>query len=247
MRPAAAAGAALLAALAGNAHADTGVAVSVAADRLSNNTRDWRESTVELQQRYGPRRSASLALSETERFGLRDDRIGVTVAAPLGDALVLSADAGASSTHRVLARHALGASVQYEFARAWLVHGGVRTTRYDQERVNQGLLMLEHYAGPFSWSVGWRPTRAFGTTAHNGELRASYYYGDASSVGLILAGGREAASIGETVALASMRSAALVGRHRLAPDWTLLYSAGHTRQGDFYTRNGLSLGIQHTF
>jgi YaiO family outer membrane protein len=137
--------------------------------------------------------------------------------------------------------------VQYEFAPAWLLHGGARSTRYDETRVNQGLLMLEHYVGPFSWAAGWRPTRAFGTTAHNGELRASYYYGDAGSVGLILAAGREATSIGETVTLASMRSVALVGRHRLQRNWTLTYSAGHTRQGDFYTRNGLSLGIQYAF
>lgn len=238
---------AILALAAGCAGAQTSVALTGAADRLSNDTQDWRESTVALRQRYGPRHDAGLALTRTERFGLRDNQLAVSYAAPAGDALVVTADANASDTHRVLARHALGAALQLEFAPAWLIHGGARTTRYDAARVNQALLMLEHYAGPFSWAVAWRPTRAFGTTAHTGELRASYYYGDAGSVGLILAGGREAASIGETVALGSVRSAALVGRHHVNRNWALLYSATHTRQGDFYTRNGFSLGIQHTF
>lgn len=229
------------------AQAETSVGFSLAAEHLSNDTPDWHDATVHILHQYGTRRTASLALTQTERFGLRDKQISATTAIPIGKAVVATIDGNLSDTHRVLAKHAYGATLQVEFAPAWLIHGGGRTTKYDAERVNQGFLMLEHYFSSFSWAAGWRPTRAFNTSAHSGELRGTYYYGDRNSVGLILAGGKEAASIGGNVSLTSMRSAVVVGRHWLTPDWALNYSIGHTQQGDFYTRNGLSLGVQYAF
>jgi YaiO family outer membrane protein len=78
-------------------------------------------------------------------------------------------------------------------------------------------------------------------------LRGSYYYSDVSSVGIILAAGQEATSLGQSVVLASIRSAAIVGRHRINADWALTYTFAHTRQGDFYQRNSTNVGVQYTF
>lgn len=239
--------AALLMAAGAAANAQSTVGLTLGADHLTNNTPDWHETSVQLQHQYGPRQSVGLGLTRTERFGLQDSQFLANYVHPVGEKLVASFDANASSTHRVLARHAFGAALQFEFAPAWLLHAGGRTTKYDAERVNQGLLMLEHYFSSFSASLGWRPARAFDTTAHSGELRGAYYYGDRNSVGLILAGGKEAANIAGIVTLTSLRSAAVVGRHWLNRDWAVNYSAGHTRQGDFYSRNGISLGLQYTF
>lgn len=239
--------AAVLLAGASTVNAQSTVGLTLGNENLSNNTPDWREASVQLQHQYAPRHSAGVAFTRTERFGLQDRQFNVNYARPFGEKLVASIDANASSTHRVLARHAIGAALQFEFAPAWLMHAGARTTKYDAERVNQGLLMLEHYFSSFSVSLGWRPARAFDSTAHSGELRGAYYYGDRNSVGLILAGGKEATSIAGAVTLTSLRSAAIVGRHWLNRDWAVNYSAGHTRQGDFYSRNGISLGLQYAF
>lgn len=216
-------------------------------EHLSNGSPDWRESSVQLNHMLGQRQSVGLGLTRTRRFGLNDTQVNAGYVTPLHPALVLSLDANASGSHRVLARNAVGGALQYEFARGWLLHGGGRSTRYNDVRVNQGLLMLEHYFSDFSASLAWRPARAFGTTAHGLELRASYYYSDRDSAGLIVAGGKEAANTGGGVRLSSLRSAALVGRHWLGQRWALNYSLGHTRQGDFYLRNGFSLGLQAAF
>ncbi|WP_420476195.1 YaiO family outer membrane beta-barrel protein [Noviherbaspirillum sp. ST9] len=234
-------------AAAATANAQSTVGLTLGTEHLSNSTPDWREASVQLQHQYAARHGSGLAFARTERFGLQDRQLSANYARPFGEKLVVSVDANASSTHRVLARHGIGAALQFEFAPAWLVHAGARTTKYADERVNQGLLMLEHYFSSFSASIGWRPARAFDSTAHSGELRGAYYYGDRNSVGLILAGGKEAASIAGAVTLTSLRSAAVVGRHWLNRDWAVNYSAGHTRQGDFYSRNGISLGLQYAF
>ncbi|NVD97342.1 YaiO family outer membrane beta-barrel protein [Massilia sp. BJB1822] len=216
-------------------------------EHLSNGSPDWRETSLQLNYGLAPRQSVGLGLTRTRRFGLNDTQVNAGLVTPLGAALVLSLEANASSSHHVLAKNALGGALQYEFSRGWLLHGGGRSTRYNDVRVNQGLLMLEHYFSDFSASLAWRPARAFGTTAHGLELRASYYYSDRDSVGIIVAGGKEAANTGGGVQLSSLRSAALVGRHWLGQDWALNYSLGHTRQGDFYIRNGFSLGLQAAF
>lgn len=216
-------------------------------EHLNNGSPDWNETGVRLNYTLAPRHVFELAVARTERFDLQDRQLGALYVAPLSRELTASLEANASSTHRVLARNGFGTTLQYEFAPAWLLHGGVKTTRYDTVRVNQALLMLEHYFSSFSWAVAWRPAHAFGTNANSAEVRGSYYYGDKNSVGVILAGGKEAASIGSTVTLTDLRSAALVGRHWLNREWALNYAIGSTRQGNFYVRNGMTLGVQYAF
>ena len=216
-------------------------------EHLNNGSPDWNETGVRLNYTLAPRHAFDLAVARTERFDLQDRQLSALYVAPLSKGLTGSLEANASSTHRVLARNAFGTTLQYEFAPAWLLHGGVKTTRYDTVRVNQALLMLEHYFSNFSWAVAWRPAHAFGTNANSAEVRASYYYGDKNSVGVIVVGGKEAANIGNAVILTDLRSAALVGRHWLNREWALNYGIGSTRQGDFYVRNGMTLGVQYAF
>jgi YaiO family outer membrane protein len=145
-------------------------------------------------------------------------------------------------------REAGCAAIQYEFAPAWLLHGGFKTTTYDNTTVYQGLVRLKRYVSSFSWSVAWRPTQALGTDAQGVELRGSYYYGDKNVVGLSLAAGREAAAVGnQRVVLADVRTVALTGRHWFDPAWALTYALERTRQGTFYSRSGIRLGVQYSF
>ena len=225
----------------------TTVGVDLQNDTLSNASPDWRALTLRVKRDLGPRRLAELALGTTRRFGLADTQLSGLYAWPVSALLSASVEASASPSHRVLARNALGATLQYEFAPAWLLHGGAKSTAYRDARVNQALLMLERYVGATSWALAWRPSRAFDTTAHSVELRAAYYYADKASIGLSVATGRETTSTGCGVVLAEVQALTLTGRHWVTPAWALNYALGHTRQGDFYSRKGISVGLAHAF
>ncbi|HWJ94984.1 MAG TPA: YaiO family outer membrane beta-barrel protein, partial [Telluria sp.] len=188
-----------------------------------------------------------LSLARTSRFGLHDNQFAASYSMPLSAELTATIDANASDTHRVLARHAFGGELQYEFAKGWLAHGGARTTSYDSATVNQALVSLERYIGDYSMTAAWRPTHAYGTTSHGFELRGSRYYGERSAVTLILAGGREAASVPGGVSLTGVRSVALTGRHWFDRHWAATWAVGHTRQGNLYSRDGITLGAQYAF
>lgn len=238
-----------LPALAAAAESDpaTTLGVDASHESLDNGTDDWRALTLRARHDFAPRQIAELTVNETERFGLRDNQFGALYSTPVGKALTATIDANFSSTHRVLARSAVGAGLQYEFSKGWLAHAGLRTSDYGAERVNQMHLMLEQYVGAASWSLAWRPTRAFATTAHSAELRGAWYYGERNAVGLSYARGKEAATTPFAVTLTDVRALALTGRHAIAPGWTANYALAHTRNTGLYTRKGVSFGLAYSF
>jgi YaiO family outer membrane protein len=225
----------------------TMVGVSGSYERLTGNQPNWHDYSLRLNQNFGSRRILDAAITETRRFDQSDTQFSGMYSSPISPKLSGSLEGNVSPTHRVLPRYAAGGTLQYEFARAWLAHGGLKTTEFNDVRVNQGLLMLEHYFSNFSWALALRPSRAFGATANSTELRGGYYYGDRNSVSLSLSGGREATSIATGVVLADVRTAAIFGRHWLNRNWSANYAIGHTRQGDFYTKNGIALGVDYAF
>jgi YaiO family outer membrane protein len=225
----------------------TTLGVEAAHESLDNGSDDWRALTLRARHDIAPRQLAEFTWNETERFGLRDNQLGLLYSSAIGAALTATVDANFSNTHRVLARNAAGASLQYEFRKGWLAHAGLRTSDYSSARVNQAQLAIEQYVGAASWSLAWRPTRAFGTTAHSAELRAAWYYGERNAIGVSYARGQEAASTPFDVTLTDVRAAALTGRHAIAPRWTVNYALSHTRNSGLYTRKGISGGLAYTF
>lgn len=229
------------------AAAQTTVGINQGFDHLSGPADDWHDTSLSVRHQAAPRLGFGAGITRIERFGISETQFSAGADMPLSERLTASVDGNFSSDHQVLARHALGATLQYEFAKGWLVHGGGRSSSYNDVHVNQSLLMLERYVGNYSFSGAWRAARAFGTTAHSGELRGNYFYNDRSAVGLSLAVGKEAANIAGTTRLTSVQSAALVGRHWFDQRWAVTYALASTRQGDFYVRNGVNLGLQAAF
>lgn len=228
--------------------ATTQAEFSSESSQLSNHTPDWRAESLRISRKSGPRDIAEVTLAHTNRFGLDDYQLSAYGAMPLSDKLTATLGASISPSHRVLARHGVEAALQYEFAPAWLAHAGLGSKRYSATNVSQASLMLEHYFSSFSLAAAWRPVRALGVNASSAELRGAYYYAEASSLGLIVSSGREATSVNAgTVLLADVRTAALLGRHRLSPQWALSYGLTRTRQGGFYNLNSVRLGAEYVF
>jgi YaiO family outer membrane protein len=222
--------------------------LAVEHDRLSNGYAAWTETALSASRQWQRAEVAEATLTQARRFGLTDTQAEVAYTRPLGPLLTASAQLSLSPTHHVLPRNSVGASLQYAFSPAWLLHTRLRHTRYSSSEVDQATLMLERYVGNYSASLAWRPVRALGVHASGLELRANRYYGQDSSIGLIAGAGREPTQLGaDAITLAQVRSLALVGRHRVAPGWSVVYALHRTRQGDFYTRTGASAGAQHDF
>jgi YaiO family outer membrane protein len=222
--------------------------VAAESSRLSNDSPDWRALSLRVARTRGPRQVQELTLTDSSRFGLKDQQIGALIALPLAERLTATLDAQVSPSHRVLARHGVGGNLQYEFAPAWLLHTGVGFKRFNDARVTQGSVMIEHYFSSFSAAAAWKPVSALGTHSTSTEVRAAWYYGDASSLALVLSRGDEATAVAASrVELADVRSLAVFGSHRFSPAWSLTYGLARTRQGAFYNLNSVRLGAQYLF
>lgn len=208
----------------------------------------WREQGLSWRRGWQDGRGLELGVTATERFGLEDQRLSVDVQQPLSLSVGLALEAAWSPTHRVLAQGTAGARLSWKFAPQWVGYAGARTSRFNETHVHQGTLAVEHYVGAFSLAASWMPTQALGASTASGSLRGDWYYADRSAVGLLLAGGQEATRVGPgTLVLADVRSVALVGRHALSAQRTLRWGLERTRQGDFHTRTGASVALQHAF
>lgn len=241
----------LLAAAAGHAFADAPlnkVALEAESSRLGAGQPDWRQQTLRLGHQRDRRTLVEVEASHVHRYGQHDVEAALAGSLPLAEPLTLALRVSHSPTHRVIARGSAGAALQWEFQRAWLLHGALRHTKYDAVDVNLASLMLEHYFGEYSALLGVHNARAFGRDTRSYELRASRYYGEGSSVGFLLAVGDEAVAIAPgTVVLARVETLALLGRHAMTGPWALRWGLHRTRQGSFHTRTGGSLGVEYVF
>jgi YaiO family outer membrane protein len=221
--------------------------LSTEQQQLSHGKPGWTENTVRLNRQLGPRQLIEASLVQANRFNTNDEQLNATYVQPLSEKLAVTVDGSLGTMHRFLPQHSLGLTLQYEFAPAWLVHGGVKSTRYNDVSVEQSILMVEHYVSAFSWAVAWRPVRVSDTSTSSAELRGSYYYGEKNAVTLSASNGQEATIDNTLVTLANVSSIALSGRHWVNRDWALTYVLNSTHQGDYYSRNGLRIGVQYIF
>ncbi|MBI5922136.1 MAG: YaiO family outer membrane beta-barrel protein [Betaproteobacteria bacterium] len=232
------------------AFAQTGSAIewTQSGDRLSNGGANWHSEELRLSRQIAPKNSIDGTFRHVSRFGLADTQLEINYAAPLSARLTGAVTASGSTSHRFLPKSDLGASLQYEIAPTWLVHAGAGATGYEKANVAKAMLGIEHYFSAFRAAVGWRLARADGVPANGADIRLDYYYDDLDFIGLQAASGREAANIdGRGVIVSSVRSAGLIGRHGLTRHWMLRYGVERVKQGDFYNRTGVRLGVQYAF
>ncbi|MCG2583962.1 YaiO family outer membrane beta-barrel protein [Massilia sp. TS11] len=222
-------------------------ALSSTRDQLSNGGSDWTEHSLSLRRVNGRHLNAGLELSQTERFGLRDQRVAADGSLQVLPELSFTGEAAYSSSHHVLARDMLGGGLLWEAAHGWLLQAAVRTSGYANVRVNQFTLGAERYTGDFSHALLLRSAHAYGSAAHSAEWRSNWYYSDTDAVSLSLAAGQEASQLGSRVLLTSSRTLAVTGHHSLDAHWTLQYGLARTRQPDLYNRTSISLGLRTAF
>ena len=107
----------------------TVVELSAETSQLSNNNPDWHSESLRVARKLGQRDVKELTLTQTRRFDLADQQISGFYVTPLSEKLTASVGANISPSHRVLAKHGIDATLQYEFAPAWLAHAGLGSKR----------------------------------------------------------------------------------------------------------------------
>ncbi len=216
-------------------------------DTLTRGRASWRNESVFVDRKWVDGSVGGVRINTTQRYGLNDSQLEGYYSLPLTQLLRAGIDVQASPSHRVLAKTGIGASAQYEFAKAWLAHASARQLRYDSVTVDQLSAGIEHYFGNWGAYAGVTHSHAYAANTRTWIARLSRYYGERDRVNLIVASGSEPVNIAGNVTNSDVNSATVTGRHWLTKAVAIDYSAGITQQGNFYTRRGGSLGLALAF
>ncbi len=232
---------------AGSAHSE--LALSRSRETLSNNPNDWIDTQLEWLRQYAPRKVLIGRATASERFGLRDNTLGLSGYYPLAERTTAYAEATTSDTHRVLPRDSLHLQLAHSLADGWGVLGGLRHVSYNVTSVDIADLTLERYFSDYRLAFTAYPSRSqIAGNASSYRLQFSRYYGEENNIQLAIVRGTEVDKPTgvDSVLATSVRSVALFGRHWLTRDVGLGYALGYTVQGQS-TRRAVNLGLRYRF
>jgi YaiO family outer membrane protein len=219
-------------------------------ETLSNNLPDWTSSYLLASHRFADWHVLYGGLRETRRFGLDDSELHAGLYYPLAGTWTAQVEGSLSPTHEVLPRHSIYGQLQKNLPGGWGIGLGLRHNEYTLSGSNVVSVLAERYWGNFRGAYtlySGRPEGASSGSSH--RLQLSYFYADRSSVGVSYTNGREVENIGPPrgVLASDVRNWTLSGQHWLTPAWALTYDLVNHEQGSLYRRQGLRLGIRHSF
>ena len=218
-------------------------------ESLTRGLPSWRSAYFLAERHLPDKASLYLGLRETQRYALRDKELNLGGVLPLTADMQVQIEAGLSGTHRVLpARYGL-VHWLYRPAPNWAVDAGMRRSVFDVGMSRVAHLGIDRYVGSerFNYTLYEGGPDGSGL-APSHRLQWAHYYGVSDWVGLTVSRGRESENVGATGFLTSDVSGVMLsGRHSFAADWSLSWDAGRLRQGDFYTRSGIRLGLRHAY
>ena len=226
------------------------VEAGISHDVLSKGYADWNSGFLDASHRFGERHAVYGELRETQRFNLKDRELSAGYYHPLSETWTVLVGASASPDHQVLPKNSIFAQLQKAFDGGWDVQGEWHRSEYTAASTDLMALAAERYWGNFRAAYKLYLGKLQGAGAapsHTGQL--SYYYGERNFATLGFSEGRQVESLGAGLGVLTTKviSTSLSGHHWLVPDWGLSYEAIVEHQGNLYLREGIRVGILHSF
>jgi len=228
--------------------ADSYLEAGVTADSLTNGYADWRGYYLNGSHKFAPRQSVYAGLLHAQRYDLIDDQLTVGAYQPLAERTALLAEGTLSNTHNFLPNWSTLAQLEHQLNDGWDVafgwlHRVYTDTQGDTVKFT-GERYWSNFRAAYTLSVG-RSAILGSTVGHH--LNGDYYYNDTSYLGLGLAAGEELDNVASTTLHSKVRTIYLRGLHLFAESWGITYQLSVHKQGDYYTRKGISLGLRYLF
>lgn len=216
-------------------------------DWLTRDLAAWQSDRIEVNARTDDGRAWYVAAARERRFGLADSGVEAGVALPLADRWTLQLDGGGWPGGEFQPRWFGDVRLQHVFDRGTVLASSLRRTRYPDVTVDRLSVAVEQYWG--NWRLGYtfNRTDVAGNRVSGHDLAFDRYYRVRDSIGLRLTSGSEDALRGTDIVASTVRALGVQGRHGLADDWALQWGVGYVRQGAFYDRRWVQLGLRRAF
>ena len=218
--------------------------VGAGADSLSNNLPGWNNQFVEAHYEHSDDVRYVARIARDARNDVGDVAIGLagewrTPAWFAGGGVTLTRDPSFQ------ARSGLEIHVGRPFGDGFVGTLRYRHRDYDNATIGTVVADVEKYVSDFrlAYSVGL--SRLHGASSFDSHvLTGNWYYGEDSSLGLSLSGGREAEAIGGGRVLeTNVSGVSLTGRHQFSERLGVHWWLGVHEQGDLYRRRFVGVAV----
>ena len=233
-----------------SAQPTTEVQLNYSFEGLTNGYGVWRSVTLDFSRRFKPRQVVYGSLLATERFQRRDQQMTLGIYQPLNRKWSLQLEASTSPTNRTLSRWTAFSGIERNLPKGWNVQAGYRRTHYREAKVNLANAGVEKYFKNYRAAYTlYISNLASGGTSASHRVQFNRYYGEySSSIGISGSLGKEIESLGSgRVLQTSVAGAGVSGHHWFNGRWGVNYDASATRQGRYYVRRGVNIGIRFRF
>lgn len=231
---------------AGTAFTEIGATAGV--DSTTGNSAAWRHQKVIWQRRETDSASYYAGAGHDERFDLNDTYVTGGFHLPASRKWSFNGALNLSPQHNFLPRDSLFAAVDYTIRRGWILHAGLRHSRYQDSQSNVATLGAIAYVGAWRFAYTLFEGTSSGASGASHLVQADWYYGDISFVGLGLVKGREVERIDpRRLVVTPVTGVSLRGKQAISGHWAVTYTLGVTSLQDFYTRRGISIGVAYRY
>ncbi|MCQ4317647.1 YaiO family outer membrane beta-barrel protein [Stutzerimonas zhaodongensis] len=222
--------------------------LSARQDWLDNGFDNWRSQRLDYSSTQPEGLGWYGALLREQRFGEWDNGVEAGAVIALDDNWTLQPEVGYQPSPYFLPEWHADLRLQRRLPAGFLGAASVRRTQYETTRVDRLALSAERYWD--SWRAGYTlnvTDVANAGTPIGHDLALDYYYQGLSYAGVRVTVGEEEAVEEQQLITSDVRALSLQGRHWLDDRWALTWEVGQHRQGDYYTRRWLQLGLRHAF
>lgn len=130
----------------------------------------------------------------------------------------------------------------------WGVGLGMRHNEYNIETSDAISVLAERQWGNFRGAYTLYSGISDGMSAESHQLEFNYFYAGRNSIGLSYTNGRDVELLpARGLVTVTVDNWAVGGQHWLTPSWALTYDVVRYGQASSYRRQGLRLGIRHSF
>ncbi|WP_313087271.1 YaiO family outer membrane beta-barrel protein [Pseudomonas sp.] len=222
--------------------------LSARQDWLDSGFDNWRSQRLDYSSTQPEGLGWYGALLREQRFGEWDQGVEAGAVIPLDANWTLQPEVGFQPSPYFLPEWHADLRLQRRLPAGYLGAASLRRTEYETTRVDRLALSGERYWG--AWRAGY--TLNITDVANAGtpighDVALDWFYSGLSYAGLRLTAGEEEAVEEQRLITSDVRAISLQGRHWLDSRWALSWEVGHHRQGDYYTRRWLQIGLRHAF
>lgn len=222
--------------------------LSTRRDWLDSGYDDWRSQRLDYASTQPEGLGWYAALLREQRFGEWDRGAELGGVLPLDANWTVQSEVGYQPSPHFLPQWHADLRLQRRLPAGFLGAASIRRTEYETTRVDRLALSGERYwnAWRASYTLNLTDVQNAGTPIGH-DLALDYYYDNLSYAGLRLTVGEEEAVEEQRLITSDVRAIGLQGRHWLDGGWALTWEFGQHRQGDYYQRRWLQLGLRHAF